>query len=113
MTSRVIKGKCRFLQEIGLGTVFPIYMAMNLTTGEVVALKMMHAEPAGEGWFSRRFRREAKLLEKLDTPYAVRLLDYGEEGLNFHPGVRPRPQAGSGIERRKGNGGGAVAGGEF
>lgn len=73
----------------------------------------MHAEPAGEGWFLRRFRREAKLLEKLDTPYAVRLLDYGEEGLNFHPGVRPRPQAGSGVERRKGNGGGAVAGGEF
>jgi len=84
MIGRVIRGKYRILQEIGSGMVSTVYLAMNLTTNEVVALKVMHAELAGEGQFLRRFRREAKLLEKLDSPYAVRLLDYGEvEGLNF------------------------------
>jgi serine/threonine protein kinase len=84
MIGKVIKGKYNIMQEIGLGTVSTVYLAMNLTTNEVVALKVMHAELTEEGQFLRRFRREAKLLEKLDSPYAVRLLDYGEEeGLNF------------------------------
>jgi serine/threonine protein kinase len=84
MIGRVIRNKYRILQEIGSGTVSTVYLAMNLTTNEVVALKVMHAERIEEGQFLRRFRREAKLLEKLDCPYAVQLLDYGEkEGLNF------------------------------
>lgn len=84
MIGKVIKGKYNIMREIGSGTVSTVYVAMDLTTNEVVALKMMHAALTGEGQFLTRFRREAKLLEKLDSPYAVRLLDYGEEeGLNF------------------------------
>ena len=84
MIGRVIRNKYRILQEIGSGTVSTVYLAMNLTTNEVVALKVMHAELIEENQFLRRFWREAKLLKKLDSPYAVRLLDYGEEeGLNF------------------------------
>jgi serine/threonine protein kinase len=84
MIGKVIKGKYTIMQEIGSGTVSTVYLAMNLTTNEVVALKVIHTELTEEGQFLRRFRREAKLLEKLDSPYAARLLDYGEvEGLNF------------------------------
>jgi serine/threonine protein kinase/formylglycine-generating enzyme required for sulfatase activity len=84
MIGKVIRGKYHILREIGSGTVSTVYLAMDLTTNEVVALKVMHAELTEEGQFLARFRREAKLLEKLDSPYAVRLLDYGEvEGLNF------------------------------
>jgi serine/threonine protein kinase len=84
MIGKVIRGKYNILREIGSGTVSTVYLAMDLTTNEVVALKVMHIELAEEGQFLARFRREAKLLEKLDSPHAVRLLDYGEaEGLNF------------------------------
>ena len=84
MIGKVIKGKYNIMREIGSGTVSTVYLAMNLTTNEVVALKVMHAELTEEGQFLRRFRREAKLLEKLDSPYAIQLFDYGEEeGLNF------------------------------
>jgi serine/threonine protein kinase len=84
MIGRIIKRKYRILEEIGTGTVATVYLARNLATNDMVALKVMHAELTEEGQFLRRFRREARLLEKLDSPYAVRLLDYGEEeGLNF------------------------------
>jgi serine/threonine protein kinase/formylglycine-generating enzyme required for sulfatase activity len=84
MIGKVIKGKYNIMREIGSGMVSTVYVAMNLNTNEVVALKVIHAEPTEAGQFLRRFRQEAKLLEKLDSPYAVRLLDYGEEeGLNF------------------------------
>jgi serine/threonine protein kinase len=84
MIGKVIKGKYSIMREIGSGMVSTVYVAMNLNTNEVAALKVMHAELAEESQFLRRFRREAKLLEKLDSPYAVRLLDYGKEkGLNF------------------------------
>jgi len=84
MIGKVIKGKYNILQDLGSGTVFTVYVAMNLTTNEVVALKVMRSELTEAGQFLARFQREAKLLEKLDSPYAVRLLDYGEEeGLNF------------------------------
>jgi serine/threonine protein kinase len=84
MIGKVIKGKYSIMREIGSGTVSTVYVAMNLTTNDVVALKVMHAELTEESQFLRRFRREAKRLEKLDSSYAARLLDYGEvEGLNF------------------------------
>ncbi len=84
MIGKVIKGKYHILWEIGSGTVSTAYVAMNLITNEVVALKAMHIELTEEGQFLARFRREAKLLKKLDSPYAVRFFDYGEEeGLNF------------------------------
>ncbi len=84
MIGKVIKGKYHIMREIGSGTVSTVYVAMNLTTNEVVALKAIHAGLTEEGQFLARFRREAKLLKKLDSPYAVRLFDYGEEeGLNF------------------------------
>jgi serine/threonine protein kinase/formylglycine-generating enzyme required for sulfatase activity len=84
MIGKVIKRQYRILEEIGAGTVATVYLARNLATNDMVALKVMHAELTEEGQFLRRFRREARLLEKLDSPYAVRLLDYGaEEGLNF------------------------------
>jgi serine/threonine-protein kinase len=73
MIGKVIKGKYHIMREIGSGTVSTVYVAMNLTTNEVVALKAMHAGLTEEGQFLARFRREAKLLKKLDSPYAVRL----------------------------------------
>ena len=62
MIGRVIGSKYHVLQEIGSGTISTVYLAMNLTTNEVVALKVMHAELTEEGQSFARFQREAKLL---------------------------------------------------
>jgi serine/threonine-protein kinase len=78
MIGKVINRKYRILEQIGAGTVAMVYLARNLATNDMVALKVMHAELIEEGQFLRCFRREAKLLEEMDSPYAVQLLDYGE-----------------------------------
>jgi serine/threonine protein kinase len=84
MVEKVIKNNYRMMDEIGRGSVATVYLAKDMARSEVVALKIIHPDLAKEGEFLRRFRREAQLLARLDTPHAVRVYDYGEDdGLNF------------------------------
>jgi serine/threonine protein kinase len=81
---KVIKDNYRIIDEVGQGSVAAVYLAKDLAENRVVALKIIHPELAKEQDFSRRFRREARLLTKLDSPYAVKVLDYGsDEGVDF------------------------------
>jgi serine/threonine protein kinase len=64
--------------------VATVYLAKDVERNRVVALKVIHPELAEESQFARRFRREAKLLTKLDSPHIIKVLDYGsDEGVDF------------------------------
>jgi hypothetical protein len=84
MIGKVIRDTYRIYDEIGRGSVATVYLAKDLEHNRVVALKVIHPELAEENQFARRFQREAKLLARLDSPHAIKVLDYGEEeGLAF------------------------------
>ncbi len=84
MIGEVIKSNYKIIDEIGRGSVATIYLAKDLAQNRMVALKIIHPEQAAEGQFLQRFRREAKLLQMLSSPQAVKVFDYGEEeGLDF------------------------------
>jgi serine/threonine protein kinase len=84
MIGKVIRGTYRIYDEIGQGSVATVYLAKGLERNRVVALKVIHPDLAEESQFARRFQREAKLLTRLDSPHAIKVLDYGEEeGLIF------------------------------
>jgi serine/threonine protein kinase len=84
MIGRVIRDTYRIYDEIGQGSVATVYLAKDLERNRVVALKVIHPELAEESQFARRFRREAKLLTKLDSPHIIKVLDYGsDEGVDF------------------------------
>jgi len=84
MIGKTIKDIYRIYDEIGQGAVATVYLAKDLERNRVVALKIIHPELAEESQFARRFQREAKLLARLDSPHAIKVLDYGEEeGLAF------------------------------
>ncbi len=84
MIGKVIKDRYRIYDEIGQGVLAAVYLAKDLAENRVVALKIIHPELAKEQDFAQRFRREAKLLTKLDSPHAVKLLDYGsDQGVDF------------------------------
>jgi serine/threonine protein kinase len=84
MIGKVIKNNYRIMDEIGQGSVATVYLAKDTARNLVVALKIIHPEQAAEGQFLQRFQREAKLLQMLSSPQAVKVFDYGEdEGLNF------------------------------
>jgi serine/threonine protein kinase len=84
MIGKVIRDTYRIYDEIGQGSVATVYLAKDLERNRVVALKLIHPELAEKSQFARRFQREAKLLARLDSPHAIKVLDYGEEeGLTF------------------------------
>ena len=84
MIGKVIKNNYRIIDEVGQGSVATVYLAKDLAENRVVALKIIHPELAKKQDFAQRFRREAKLLTKLDSPHAVQVLDYGsDEGVDF------------------------------
>jgi serine/threonine protein kinase len=84
MIGKVVKDTYRIYDEIGQGSVATVYLAKDLERNRVVALKIIQPELAEESQFARRFRREAKLLARLDSPHVIKVLDYGEEeGIAF------------------------------
>jgi tetratricopeptide (TPR) repeat protein len=65
-------------ERIGRGAWGDVLRARDLATGEVVAVKRMHSRiddpDAGE-----RFRREARLLASVESPYVVGYRGFGED----------------------------------
>lgn len=74
-------GGYRLLRPLGQGGMGTVYLAQHLETGQQVALKRLISQA---GVAEARFRREFRLLQKLDHPYVVRVLGFGEaEGGQF------------------------------
>ena len=84
MIGKTIKNNYKIMDQIGRGSVATVYLAKDTARNQVVALKIIHPERAAEGQFLQRLQREAKLLQMLTSPQAVKVLDYGEDqGLSF------------------------------
>ena len=73
MIGKVIKNNYKIMDEIGPGSVATVYLAKDMAPNQVVALKIIHPEQAAEGQFLQRFQREAKLLQMLSSPQAVKV----------------------------------------
>lgn len=67
----------RVIEEIARGGQGVIYRAEQLTTGQVVAIKVLHASGAGESCRDARarFLREIQIIASLQAPGIVRVLD--------------------------------------
>ena len=85
-------GRYRILEPVGDGAMGQVFRAELLSTGETVALKLLHAEFSGIDQVVQRFEREAKLTTKLSHPNIVKTLDFGESNgrlflaMEFAPG---------------------------
>jgi serine/threonine protein kinase len=82
------KGKLRYrkLEKIGTGTYGVVYKAMDLNTGEIVAMKKIRVLSGNEG-MSGYSMREITLLQELEHPNIIRIrdviLDLGDMRLIF------------------------------
>lgn len=72
---QVIAGRFRIRSLIGSGGMGRVYRAMDETTEESVALKVLSLDAKK---YSRRFLREAKVMAELSHPNIVHYVDYGE-----------------------------------
>lgn len=79
MNGRTFKGSYRILELVGGGGFADVYLARDLRSNAIVAIKVLHPHIARDPDILRSFEREAVLARSLTEPHIVRVLDSGEE----------------------------------
>ena len=74
-----INGRYRIDEAIGRGGMSTVYKGFDTTLERPVAVKVMHRDVARDGDQLERFRREARAIAKLSSPYVVGVIDAGED----------------------------------
>ncbi len=73
-----VVGQYKLVAKLGEGGFATVFKATKLTTGETVAVKLLHPEYGSEDDYVRRFRREAQVAQALpDNPHIAKPLDFG------------------------------------
>jgi serine/threonine protein kinase/CheY-like chemotaxis protein len=86
----ILDGRYELLEIVGAGGFAVVYKARQVSTGQVVAVKLMKAHRAVSGDVElARFRREMSLIAELRHPHIVRLIDSGwlEVDAHGHEGI--------------------------
>lgn len=78
LTGRIF-GHYQILELIGRGGMAAVYRAHHRKADREVAIKLISPAIAETGAFLNRFRREVKLVARLDHPHILPVLDYGEQ----------------------------------
>jgi len=73
-------GNYHIVEEIGRGGMATVYKAMDLDSGQEVAIKVLSPYVAQEPKFKARFDQEIQVLRDLQHPNIVPVLDNGEIG---------------------------------
>lgn len=74
----VVAQRYRIEGVVGKGGFGAVYKATQLSSGQLVALKVLLANYSTSATDSKRFQREAALVQKLQHPNVVRMFDFGE-----------------------------------
>jgi len=77
---KVIAGRYEVLGLLGAGGMGNVYRARDRELDEVVALKVLRPEIAGNAAALERFRREVKLARRVTHPNVARVFDIGDQG---------------------------------
>ena len=71
-------GKYTLLEELGRGGFGTVYRATDNVLDREVAIKVLHPQLMVDMDFAERFRKEARLVARLDHPNIVTIHDLGE-----------------------------------
>jgi serine/threonine protein kinase len=71
-------GTYQILEELGRGGMATVYKAYHASLDRHVAIKVMDAAMSNEHDFIERFRREARVIARLDNPHIVPVYDFDE-----------------------------------
>lgn len=74
----------RIIRKINQGGMSTVYLAIQISVGRIVALKVMNPGLTSDPAFNERFQREATIVGQLSHPNIVAIYDIGREGdLNY------------------------------
>jgi serine/threonine-protein kinase len=75
MIGQVLSGNYRLTDLVGSGGYADVYLARDLRSNTIVAVKILHAHVARDPDIAARFEREAALARRLETPHIAQILD--------------------------------------
>ena len=73
-------GRYQILDEIASGGQGAVFRVFDPETGQIVALKVLHAFLSSDANYVERFRREASLASSIDHPSVVKIFEVGQDG---------------------------------
>jgi len=79
MVGRVLNGRYKITERIGIGGMAEVFLAQDTVLGRIVAVKIMLPQFASDETFSARFRQEAASAANLQSPYIVNIYDWGQD----------------------------------
>src|SRR6266567_1496752 len=79
MVGRVFNNRYKLLDERGSGNFGSVYIARDLQNNYLYAAKTLHLGYAEDNELLERFKREAYILQGLNDPHIVRIVDYGND----------------------------------
>jgi serine/threonine protein kinase len=78
MLGRVLDGRFRIVDTIGQGGMGAVYKAIHVQMDRICAIKLLAPVTTDRDSAIARFRREAKMTSRIDSPNAVTIYDFGE-----------------------------------
>jgi serine/threonine protein kinase/class 3 adenylate cyclase len=77
-------GRFELVKQLGVGAMGEVWEAHDSTGGDAVAIKLLKPEVAADDELLRRFRKEARVLTKVGSPYIANIIDLNEDrGLHY------------------------------
>ena len=78
LLGRTIAHRYRLISQLGSGRFASVYLARHVLIERLSAIKIVHAELAGDPVARDRFVREARAVNRINHPSIVEISDYGE-----------------------------------
>lgn len=78
MLGRVLDGRFRLTKLIGRGGMGAVYKAIQIQMDRVCAIKLVSPVSNDKEAALARFRREARMTSRIDSPNAITIYDFGE-----------------------------------
>ncbi len=74
----VLGSRYRILEKLGEGAMAEVYLAEHLHMGRREAVKILRPEMASDPRFVARFRREARVINRVQHPNIIGIYDFGQ-----------------------------------
>ena len=75
----IAEGRLELAETLGEGGMATVVRARDLHSGALRAVKLLSPKLARSASLRARFRTEAELMQRLDHPHIVKVLDFGED----------------------------------